>query len=274
MSGWSKRPVAVRDGDALRLSLVFTWDLPWALMECHAGRMLGYPVVCGGPAVRLQPNVLPAENVDLSDDGDWLSLHNPDATRTSQGCPRSCSFCAVPRLHDLKEFPDFRPAPIVCDDNFLAFPRSHIERSVARLQDVKGVDFNQGLDARIFRQWHLDLLQTLDMAVYRFAWDSEGQEESVRRAVQLCLDGGVNCRKIRVYVLLNHGESPENARYRCEVLKDMGVWVNPQRYQPLDRLSKNSYTAPEWEEQELRRFVKYWSRMAWLRQIPYEGFIA
>jgi len=30
---------------------------------------------------------LPAENVSLEDNGDWLARHHPDATRTSWGCP-------------------------------------------------------------------------------------------------------------------------------------------------------------------------------------------
>ncbi|KKK89717.1 hypothetical protein LCGC14_2730320, partial [marine sediment metagenome] len=52
---------------------------------------------------------------------DPLLFHNGCATFTTRGCPNKCGFCAVPLLEgDLREVVDFRPAPIICDNNLLA----------------------------------------------------------------------------------------------------------------------------------------------------------
>ena len=274
MTEWRKRPAHRTDGDTLLLSVVFTWQLPLAAEEVRAARFLGYPIRVGGPAVRLMPDFLPPEVVDLSDDGDWLSRHNPDATRTSAGCPRGCSFCAVPKLHpEQREITDFRPAPLVCDDNFLACSEKHIRRSVDRLRGVHDVDFNQGLDARLLKPWHLDLLTSLDLGPVRFAWDSAGCEKPTMRAVSASVAAGIPKRSIRVYILIGYGETPEEALYRHETVKATGAYPVPMRYQPLDSLTKNSHLPPEWSRNEMARFVKYWSRQAWYRGIDYADFV-
>jgi len=99
-------------------------------------------------------------------------------------------------------------------------------------------------------------------------------ESAVMKAIERLEKVGFHERKIRVYVLVGFDDTPENARYRLETLRDKGVWPWPQRFNPLDTLKRNSYVneARGWTERELRRLMRYWSRQQFWRPVPYEEF--
>ncbi len=146
MANWLKDIARWKIGSTLYLSVPFTWLLPQArqLALLHSG-----PVQAGGPAVQLMPEFLAdVAAVNQPCPVEPLAIHNPFATFTSRGCPNACAFCAVPRLEgDLNELRDWRPAPIICDNNLLAASRKHFDRVIDRLKSMPGVDFNQGLEA-------------------------------------------------------------------------------------------------------------------------------
>jgi len=229
---WTKGTLSWRWGRTLYLSVVFTWHLPQAraLAKAHKG-----PVRAGGPAVELLPGYLAGvADVETPLEMDALPLHNPFATRTSQGCPRRCEFC-INRDNALHLLPDFRPAPLACDDNFLATPWAHQERTIERLAALPFVDFNQGLDARLFTDDTAELFVNLPHVRLRFSWDTPSQEQPVRDAIAEARDAGLH--DIRCYVLVGYPaayDTPEYARHRCETLKGLGVEKpNVQRFQPV-----------------------------------------
>jgi len=279
---WHKDILSWQWDRTLYLSVVFTWDLPRArhMAHCHKG-----PVRAGGPAVSLLPAYLAdVADVDTPLEMEALPLHNPFATRTSDGCPRTCAFC-INRDRPLNLLGDFRPAPLVCDDNFLATPLAHQERAIERLASLPFVDCNQGLDARLFTTDTACLLARLRHVRLRFAWDIPAQETDVRRAVTIARDAGHS--DIRCYVLVGFPaayDTPEYALYRCETLREMGVTLpNVQRFQPVrvdaahgikqnHLLRKNSYVAPAWTDHELRRQTRYWNRQAWLGGVPFANY--
>jgi len=280
---WTKGTLSWKWGRTLYLSVVFTWDLPEArrMAQLHNG-----PVRAGGPAVELLPDYL----ADVADTETMLEmsalpLHNPFATRTSVGCPRSCEFC-INRDKDIIFLPGFRVAPIVCDDNFCATSVEHQEAAVDRLKCLPFVDFNQGLDARLFKDGLAAHLATLPHVRLRFAWDTPDQERRVSDATNMAQDFGL--KDIRCYVLVGYpsaDDTPEYARYRCETLKSWGINMpNVQRFQPVrvdaahgieerHLLSKDSYVAPAWTDYELHRFCRYWNRQAWLGGVPYDDYV-
>lgn len=270
---WSKGIVYWRDGQTLYVSVVFTWHLPEAKRLCQCYAAAGYRVVVGGPAVELMPDYLPFERSDEPVSPEPVRRHNPDATFTTRGCIRRCSFCAVPKVEGaFRELPDFRPAPIVCDNNLLAASRTHFDRVVDCLKPLPDVDFNQGLDARLLTDYHVGRLLELKLKAIRFSWDNVGEEFVVRGAVAKVRAAGFPKSRIQVYVLVNHGETFGEAWSRMETLRADGVRMWPMRYQPLDSLKKDSYVAPEWDARELHRFTRYWSRQNWFSKVPYEEF--
>ncbi len=151
--GWRKGIAAWRMGKALYLSVPFTWLLPEArrLAREHHG-----PVYAGGPAVDLMPGYLSASAiVGEPCPVPPLAMHNPLATFTTRGCPNRCPFCAVPRIEGpFRELADWPVRPIVCDNNLLASSRRHFDTVIDRLKALPWVDFNQGLDARLFTPHH------------------------------------------------------------------------------------------------------------------------
>ena len=199
-----------------------------------------------------------------------ILFHNPCATFTTRGCPRKCSFCAVPQIEgDLKEIPNFRPAPVICDNNLLAATKKHIRRVVDRLKIFPYVDFNQGLDARLFDLDIALMLGELRCKV-RFAFDYWGMESKVKDAIELCKKH--TTKDISVYCLIGFNDTPEDARERLETIRSWGILPNPARYQPLNAKHKNEYVANGWSEFELRKTMRYYYRLNWLGKVTFNDY--
>jgi len=273
---WTKKPLEWIDGDRAYLSVVFTWQLPESWSRCVWYRQQDYQVHAGGPAVSLFPDYLSGVATVNGTTVDALPRHNIAATRFSTGCIRACPFCAVPITEgELRECPG-DPRPIVCDNNLLACSKRHFDHAIDTLKGVPGVDMNQGLDCRLITEYHVDRLKELNLHCIRFAWDHTAEERHVMRAIELCLKAGIPRSKIRIYVLVGYQDSPEDALYRMQTLKAMGLHKNsPMRFQPIrgdGALVKDSYLEPTWTEYEMKRFMHYWFRQAWVSNIPYEDW--
>ena len=198
-----------------------------------------------------------------------LIFHNPLATFTSRGCPNSCPFCAVPKLEgDLVEIENWRPAPIICDNNFLATSRKHFNRVIDRLKLIPKVDFNQGLEARLLTPDHARRLAELKQPKIRFVFDHVNEEAEVADAISLCRRHGL--KDFGVYVLIGFNDTPDDAYYRLEKVREWGIRPNPMRYQPLDALTKNEYVAPGWTDRELKDMMHHYARLRYTEHIPYK----
>ncbi len=255
---WRKGLATWADGRKLYISVPFTWLVEDAR---KLAKKWDGDVVIGGPGI-----MEPSQFIEFEP----VFLHNPCATFTTRGCPNACSFCAVPKLEgDLKEIPDFRPAPLICDNNLLAASKKHIERVVAKIKQFPFVDFNQGLEARLFTSEVADLLGTLRCKV-RFAFDDWNCEAVVKDAVELCRS--CTTKDIGIYCLIGYDDDPESARARLELVRSWGVLPNPMRYQTLDAKKKNEYVHPNWTEKKLAATMRYYSRLNWLGHIPFEEY--
>lgn len=269
MYNWLKDIAQWKIGKTLYLSVVFSWDIVTAisLAQKHKGK-----VVAGGPAAVFNREKFDgiAEVRESCQEVEPILFHNPLATFTSRGCPNHCSFCAVPKIEgDFHELEDFRPAPVVCDNNFLAASRTHQERVIDALADMPYVDFNQGLDTRRFNSWSALLLGRLRMKA-RFAFDHVDAEGLVADAIKLCRKH--TTKDISVYVLIGYKDTPDDALYRLEKVREWGIRPNPMRYQPLDAPERNSYLGSGWTEQKIRRVCRYYSRLRWLEHIPFAEY--
>jgi len=269
---WKSGFVDWVEGDTAHISAVFSWNIPEAYEKAVFYQSLGYNVRAGGPAVSLNSDYLSGV-ANCSGKVDALKHHNPNATFTSRGCIRKCKFCAVPKIEgDLVELDDWEPKPIVCDNNFLACSDAHIRKSVDRLAGLKGVDFNQGLDARLLTDYHIGQLQKLDLRYVRLAWDNVGYERHFMRAFEMLTDAGFPASKVRVYVLIGFTDTPEDAVYRLETIKNLGAFPAVMRYQPLDALHRNQYVGEHWTNAELIKVKSYYDALMYYGHIPFEDF--
>jgi len=208
---------------------------------------------------------------EIGGEVDALKHHNPDATFTSRGCIRKCGFCAVPKIEgDFRELDRWEMKPIICDNNFLASSKRHFDRVIDSMKHLSAIDF-QGIDARLLTDHHANRFAELDCLLH-LGWDDIRLEKAVVEAIAKLRRAGLPQPRIRVYVLMGYDDTPEQARYRLESLKAMGIWPNPQRYNPLDAMKRDSYVAATWTERELKRYMRYWARQRWFEHIPFDEY--
>ncbi len=264
---WKKGIAKWEVGNNLYMSIPFTWLLSEA--ENIAKNYKKGRVFIGGPATKLincsWANYL--ENVPY----DVLSFHNPLATFTTRGCPNKCGFCAVPKIEgSFRELNNWKPNPVICDNNILASSKKHFENVIDRVKVFPMVDFNQGLEARKLTSWHIDQLKRLPKVKIRFAFDSVKYESYVVDATNHCKKSGL--KDISVYVLIGYNDKPDDALYRLDLLRKSKVTPIPMRYEPLDSLEKGKFVGPNWTDKELKKIVRYYFRLNWTSKVPYEEF--
>jgi len=115
-------------------------------------------------------------------------------------------------------------------------------------------------------------LKRLKFPMVRLAYDTRGVRESVRKAIRLLKDVGIEGRKIGVYCLFNYQDTPMDFLERVKDLLSWGVVCYPMRYQSLEPSPKDSYISPGWTSEELemvakaRRVIGYGGAFP-----PYEG---
>jgi len=198
---------------------------------------------------------------------------------SSRGCIRKCPFCSVPQLEPKFEakksikhliYPGHKKVTL-WDNNILAspyWPDIFDELEESGLE----VDFNQGLDARLLTEETALRLGRLRIPIVRLAYDSKGIKKSLKKAIGLLQDVGIDGRRIVVYCLYNHLDTPEDFLERIKDLINWGVVSYPMRYQALGPLPKDGYISPNWTKDELemiakaRRVIGYGGALP-----PYEG---
>ncbi len=269
MYQWSKDIAFWKIGKTLYLSVVFSWHLKKAeeMARAHKG-----PVMAGGPAIRHRNIKWADTTYPYAPFYNVLSRHNPSATFTTRGCTKRCPYCIVPKIEgDFKELKDWEPAPLICDNNILASSHKHFESVITKIRRYPFVDFNQGLDATMLKGWHIDQMARLESVKLRFAFDHVNQESSIVGCIERCKKAGFN--NFGVYVLIGYMDSPSDALYRLEKVRSLGILPNPMRYQPLDCENKNEYIGPCWTQQEMKKMMRYYSRLRFLGHIPYKDYI-
>lgn len=271
---WRSGILTWEDGDALCISVVFTWFLPQA--RKYAEMMQHRRVRIGGPAVKLAKTKLPGffDGLSVELDGDYpgvLQRFNHLATRTSVGCIRQCKFCSVPLvegLDTLRDFgrrqaalPDWPDLPVIADNNLLANSIEHFDRVCDRLEKHEWCDFNQGTDARLVTEHHAERFARLNRPVIRLALDSMSYVDAWDRALERLLRAGVRTRNIRTYALIGFGTSPDESWKVCEYIEKHKIKVLPMWFHDLDALERNIVTEKQkslgWNDYERRRLMQW-----------------
>lgn len=194
--------------DEVHVSVAFTYDMAVAEELAFQWGAVGVPVSMGGPAFNVPGgDFVPGRYLK---DGYVL---------TSRGCPNRCWFCSVPK----REGYGIRELPIthgwnVLDDNLLACSESHIRAvfDMLKKQDHKPV-FTGGLEAKILKPWHVELIREARTERMYFAYDTPDDLEPLREAGKMLRDGGVTqaSHKAGCYVLIGYkGDTFEKAEQR------------------------------------------------------------
>lgn len=268
---WPKKPTQWIQDRTLYISIPFTWNLPKVKVEISQMSFFWDKVVIGGPAVSLMPDFF--NDVEYVSVGPWrmpgvLQRVNPLATKTTMGCIRRCKYCAVPKIESpyfkggFKELDDWPDLPIICDNNLLAASIKHFDKVIDRAKHHEGVDFNQGIDARLLRKHHADRFAEIKKPIIRLALDSMEYVESWVKAYRILRNAGLPKKAIRSYALIGFNSGPEEAWQRCVWISDHGICALPMWYHSLDSLESNYVSANQealgWIDFERKLIMQYY----------------
>ncbi|PIU23467.1 MAG: hypothetical protein COT13_02920 [Chloroflexi bacterium CG08_land_8_20_14_0_20_45_12] len=212
----------------------------------------------------IEPHVGLLQGVeDCPPDYSWFPIFPFSISFATRGCPRRCTFCAV-RKHEPKfivkeNWPDdidiTKRGIIFWDNNWLASP--NFEEDVRRLIEFKKIgitqiDFNQGLDCRLFNEDKAKLLGQIKIKPLRLAFDNCSEDGYIQNAIQLAQKYGF--KDIRVYVLYDSedtNDTPEYFYYRINGINKLGALAYPMRYRPIKSVN-GQYISNKWDKKVLR----------------------
>jgi len=167
---------------------------------------------------------------------------------TSRGCPRRCEWCVVPKTEDKLRQIDYWAESIhpdhnlylAMDNNFLACGYDWVEGVIKEFADRKmKVDFNQGLDCRIFAkdERFLDLFHRYKHVFYllRFSWDSKAQDKYVVKTLEMLKDKKVKCSSNTLwYMLYGSSDDPEAIWNRMRTITSYDNRIKPMCFRNLE----------------------------------------
>lgn len=237
-------PKILPDIDEVHVSVAFTYDIPKAEQLAESWQKTGLPVKMGGPAYN-------------EVGGDFVPglYMKKGYVITSRGCPNRCWFCSVPARegYALRELPVTEGFNI-CDDNLLACSESHIKEVFAMLkqQEEKPI-FTGGLEAKLLKPWHVELMREVKAKRMYFAYDTPDDYEPLVCAGKILQDGGISksSRRTYCYVLIGYyGDTMEKAEKRLRDAWAAGFFPYAMLYR-----DEKGETNPDW-----RKFQRLWVR--------------
>lgn len=265
-------PQGLRNPRTIYITSLFTWDTNKVIdsVQYYQRKFPRTRIRIGGIAASLLPEYIhsktgikphtgllkTAESYSPDYSATFGRRLNSSISFTSRGCIRKCQFCNVSTLEPEffikndweKDIAPELPAITFWDNNWLASP--NIESDCAKLIRLgKRVDFNQGLDARLFDKEKAKLLSRIKLDPVRFAFDNTVYEESLMKTITLakkCFQS-----EIRVYVLYNFKDSPEDFYHRIDSLNKKRVLAFPMEYRKSIP-SQTKFPGPHWNTALLR----------------------
>ncbi len=269
LNEWPGGPTYWMGGNIMCVSIPFTWNLKEVRDRLSTKDFMFDEAWVGGPATKLMPDYFDnLEHVTVKEVYHGaMQIVNPQATKTTTGCIRSCGFCAVPKMEgkitELSEWPDL---PVICDNNLLGSSVEHFDRVIDRLKVHGWADFNQGIDSRLLTDYHAKRLREIGRPMIRLALDSMAYAEQWEIAFDRLRIAGFPKSLIRSYALVAFEENEKHtvgeAWNRCGWIENHGIKALPMWYHRLDAMEKNTVTdgqkALGWNDFERRKIMQWY----------------
>lgn len=229
--------------DEVDVSVSFTYDIPKAESLAEYWREYAKTVRIGGPAFgKPSGEFIP---------GKYLKT---GITITSRGCPNKCWFCSVHKREPALMELDIKPGYIIQDDNFLACSEKHIRAVFEMLKTQKNrPQFKGGLEAKILKDWHLELMAKVKTKNAFFAYDTKDDLEPLIIAGRKLESHGFTFagKKIRCFVLVGFPKDTFSAAAkRMEETILAGYWPLAMQWR-----NKKGERDKDWQD-----FSRYWAR--------------
>jgi hypothetical protein len=133
------------------------------------------------------------------------------------------------------------------------------EKHFRRPKQMRVIDFNQGVDARLVTEEKMKKLAELNIRPLRIAFDHYSMKDVYEAAVRMAVKYGIT--DLSNYLLYNYEDEPDELYYRmklnvelCEEL-DASIYSFPMKYHPIDdpRYFRNrDYIGKHWN----RKFIR------------------
>lgn len=123
---------------------------------------------------------------------------------------------------------------------------------------LRYIDFNQGVDARLFNEERVSLLAQIPVRPLRIAFDDVKTETAYVKAIKLSHQHGI--KDFSNYLLYNFKDRPEDLYYRmrvnvmlCEEL-DVSIYSFPMKYHPIrnEHSHDRDYIGVHWNRKYIR----------------------
>ena len=126
------------------------------------------------------------------------------------------------------------------------------------------VDFNQGVDARLFNKTNVKLLASIAIRPLRIAFDDLKSRRAYENAVRLSVDAGI--KDFSNYLLYNYKDTPEELYIRLRINVDLcdelgvSIYSFPMKYHPIrneinseiDYSHNRDYIGVHWNRKYIR----------------------
>jgi len=204
---------------------------------------------------------------------------------TSRGCVNRCPYCAVPEIEpetwinpNWKDAIDLnKPNVMISDNNLTSQPIEHFKEVMDFLKEHKlKVIFDNGWDCRLFNENHLKHINGVKFLKggLRFAFDNMSQEIHIQKTIQSCLDSGIKKDRLTIFILFNFNDTPKEAEYRARTIVNLDVRPYPQKYVPLNKLTRQpTYVGKYWTENLARIFRFFYLMQGYYRKQTFPEWI-
>jgi hypothetical protein len=194
---------------------------------------------------------------------------------STRGCIHKCDFCGVPTLEPnfieykgIKKYINkienrfgVKQHLVLFDNNILA--SKHFNQIIkdiidlgfqrgAKLNDrLRYVDFNQGTDARLMKEWHFKLLSQIAISPLRIAFDHVRLEKIYVDKIRLAAKYGI--KSLSNYILYNFRDTPEDLWKRLKINIDLNkeyglkIYSFPMKYIPINAKDRSFVDEPRWK---------------------------
>lgn len=193
--------------DEVHVSVTFTYDRAVAEFLAEQWRYVGVPVKVGGPAYDDPGGAfIPGRYV------------RKGLFESSRGCDNNCWFCSVPKREGKLRELEVTEGWNVLDNNILGCSECHIRKvfEMLKTQPHRPI-FTGGLEAKLLKPWHVELLRSVKPERMYFAYDTPDDYEPLVEAGRLLWNGGftISSHVASCYVLIGYkGDTFEKAEKR------------------------------------------------------------
>lgn len=266
-----------QDCDGVMLSVIFSWDAPFAVNQAKIALSQGKKVMIGGGGTYQLRNWIKQETgLDAHYKAHDLLEHMPGKYKMvyfTRGCIEKCFFCIVPKIegHVVQMNYASLPAKVLLDNNLSEIPREFQEYVVEKYlaSGITSVDCNSGFEPKGITPEMVQLFDQLPMRWWRVGFDEINEEKQFIESVRIIK---AHSKKIiRAYTMIGH-EPIAECRYRCEKVISLGCEPVPQAYIQLNAKEKKPFIKHDWNEQKLRDFQRFFYQPSLWRKLKLEDY--